>query len=204
MADNRTRTPVSPLPPSTNAPHGFTLIEVMVSLAIIGLIATLMFSGLRVGIDTWERGSAKIRELEERSRVEGLLRRQLSLASATEFSGENGAVVLFTGDSHRLEFVSRYSLFDGTTDARKIDYVVDDGRFTYSEHFLFDYRPGAIIDTERRTLAEFSEVDFRYLATDRDGRAEWIENWGLGDGLPRAVQVRIDNDYTVVPLTYFE
>ena len=35
---------------------GFTLIEVIVSLGIVGLITTVMFSGLRVGMDTWERG----------------------------------------------------------------------------------------------------------------------------------------------------
>jgi len=194
----------SPLPSTANRPGGFTLIEVMVSLAIIGLITTLMFSGLRVGIDTWERGSSKIQQMEQRSMVEGLLRRQLGLASPTEFGGENGAIVLFAGDSHRLEFVSRYSLFDGATDARKIDYVAEDGRFAYSENFLFDYQPGAIVESESRILADFSRVDFRYLGTDRDGRAEWIENWELGDGLPRAVEVRIDDDLTVVPLTYFQ
>ena len=188
----------------TSVPSGFTLIEVMVSLAIIGLITTLMFSALRVGVDTWERGSAKIQELDQRSRVEGLLRRQLSLASRTEFSGEGGAFVLFAGDGYSLEFVSRYSLFDGTTDARKIDYVAEDGRFTYSERFLFDYRPGEIVDAEARILADFSRIEFRYLGTDRNGRAAWMENWELGAGLPRAVQIRIDDDYSVVPLIYFQ
>jgi prepilin-type N-terminal cleavage/methylation domain-containing protein len=188
----------------TSVPSGFTLIEVMVSLAIIGLITTLMFSALRVGVDTWERGFARIQDLDQRSRVEMLLRRQLSLASRAEFSGEDGAFVLFAGDGHSLEFVSRYSLFDGTTDARKIDYLAEDGRFTYREHFLFDYQFGEIVDGESRVLADFARVDFRYLSTDRDGRAEWIENWELGAGLPKAVQVRINDDYTVVPLTYFQ
>ncbi len=188
---------------SAHIQSGFTLIEVMVSLAIIGLITTLMFSGLSVGIDTWERGSAKIQELDQRSRVEGLLSRQLSLASPTELSGEDGSFVVFAGDGRRLEFVSRYSLFDGASDARKIDYAAEEGRFMYSERLLFDYRPGSIVDAETRTLADFSQIEFRYLGADQNGRAEWVDSWELGAGLPRAVQIRIDDDYTVVPLTYF-
>ena len=181
---------------------GFTLIEVMVSLAIVGLIMTFMFSGLSVGMDTWERGSRKILEIESRARVEGLLRRQLSLASPAEFEVDDGAFVLFAGDSRRLEFVSAYSLIDGAVQARKIDYAVEDGGFAYDEQFLFDYDPTEITDHRGQLLAQFENIEFRYLGSDRDGRLQWIDEWKFGAGLPGAVQVRIDDDYVVVPLIY--
>lgn len=181
---------------------GFTLIEVMVSLAIIGLIMTVMFSGLSVGMDTWERGSGKIMEIENRARVERLLRRQLSLASPVEFETDDGPFVLFAGDSRRLEFVSAYSLIDGAVQARKINYAVEDGKFLYDEQFLFDFDPNEILDRQGQVLAQFQNAEFRYLSSDRDGRLQWIDEWEFNVGLPAAVQVQIETDYVVVPLIY--
>ena len=183
---------------------GFTLIEVMVSLAIVGLIMSFMYSGLMVGMDTWERGSGKIVEIESRARIERLLRRQLSLASPMEFRGNDGPFVLFSGEGRRLEFISAYSLIDGPVEARKIDYAVEDGVFMYDERFLFDldYDPNGLVGDPDRILASFEDVEFRYLGEARDGRPQWLEDWEPEMGLPRAVQIRIDDDYVVVPLAY--
>ena len=181
---------------------GFTLIEVMVSLAIVGLIMMFMFSGLSVGMDTWERSSRKISEIEDRLRVEQLLRRQLGLAWPHEFVDDTGAFVLFSGDTANLEFVSQYSLIDGPIELRKIDYSIDEGRFAYREHFLFGYDPNEIYDDTSHLLASFEVAEFRYLGADQDGQPEWKQVWERGSGLPRAVEIRIDGDYLIVPLVY--
>lgn len=187
-------------PKRTRKSSGFTLVEVMVSMAIVGLMMTFMSSGLSVGLDSWERGTAAIRKLESRAGVERLLRRQLALALPVEVGGVDETFVLFEGDTRRLEFVSQYSLIDGNIGARKIDYRIEDGRFDYGESLLFDYQPAAFRLEDFQLLATFSAVEFRYLGTDQDGELIWLNEWERGDGLPRAVQIRVDEDYVVVSL----
>ena len=181
---------------------GFTLIEVIVSLGIVGLITTVMFSGLRVGMDTWERGSGKIAEIESRARIERLIRRQISLASPFEFEKDDGSLILFAGVDRRIQFVSSYSVIDGAAEARKITYEVDGGRFNYDEQFVFELDPFDISEGPMEVLGDFKVVEFRYLGLGRDGELQWMDEWELGAGLPGAVQVQIEDDYLVVPLMY--
>ena len=62
------------------------MIEVMVSLAIMGLIVTVAFAGLRIGLNSWERGAAHIDDLDARAGVE----RSMNAA----FSCRSGSVAL--------------------------------------------------------------------------------------------------------------
>ncbi len=186
----------------TRNSSGFTLVEVMVSMAIVGLMMTFMSSGLSVGLDSWERGTGAIRELESRANVERLLRRQLALALPVEVGGVEETFVLFEGNTSRLEFVSQYSLIDGAIGARKIDYRIEDGRFDYGESVLLDYQPGGFRFEDLQPLATFRTIEFRYLGTDEDEELVWLNEWERGDGLPRAVQVHVEDDYVVVPLVY--
>jgi len=186
----------------TQQTAGFTLIEVMVSVAIVGMLMTFMSSGLSVGLDSWERGTDAIREMESRASVERLLRRQLALALPYEVSGADGSFVLFEGNTQGLTFVAPYSLIDGPIEARKIEYRIQDGRFDYGESYLFDYQPDVFLNENLQPLVAFTTVELRYLGTDLDGELEWISEWERGMGLPGAVQIRVDNDYVVVPLVY--
>ena len=85
---------------------GFTLLEVLVSLSILGMIATVAFAGLSIGIDSWRRGSQRIEDLDRRFAVERLLQRQIALSDSH----------IFRGDNRQLEFSTSYSLANGPGD----------------------------------------------------------------------------------------
>src|SRR5438094_6939744 len=79
---------------------GFTLLEVLVSLSILAMIATVAFAGLSIGIDSWRRGSQRIEDLDRRFSIERLIERQVSQADSR----------IFRGDDRQLEFSTSYSL----------------------------------------------------------------------------------------------
>src|SRR5688500_7735537 len=84
---------------------GFTLVEVMVALAVMAIVVTIAFSGLTTGMNAWERGSRAIDNFDRRNTVERLLKRQLALAHPTPVKANDQASVLFRGSNHRLEFI---------------------------------------------------------------------------------------------------
>src|SRR3989442_657384 len=102
---------------------GFTLLEVLVSLSILGMIATVAFAGLSIGIDSWRRGSQRIEDLDRRFAVERLLQRQIALSDSH----------IFRGDDRQLEFSTSYSLSNGPGDPVWVKYVIATNELIYSE-----------------------------------------------------------------------
>jgi general secretion pathway protein J len=180
---------------------GFTLVEVMVALAIMAIVAAIAFSGLRIGLDSWDRGSRAIDTFDRRLTIERLLKRQLALANPLSFQATDPKAAFFRGTNNRLEFISDYSLANGAGEFRKIDYAVEGGRFSYGEKSLFDYAPAETEEPPTDLLATFKSVSFRFLGQDQNGDAAWLDEWQLGRrGLPVAVLAQIDGDNFIVQL----
>lgn len=184
--------------------HGFTLIEVMISLVIMFMVLTVAFAGFRIGLNAWERGGKAIDRLDRRDNVERLMRRQLAVAYPRELVIDKKTFVMFQGTDHHLEFVADYSLPDGSGDFRKIDYVAQDGRFLYGEESLAGFIASttqALPELPVTSIATLGNVTFEYLGADAKGKPVWFNEWKLsGDALPTAVRVRMDNDSIVVPM----
>src|SRR5437667_1873633 len=97
--------------------RGFTLIEVMVALTLLGVIATLLASGTRLGLDVSARGSAKAETMRTEHMQWALLRGQLQGALPFRYwtATEDKRIqhVAFDGTPDRIRFVSRNGLLDG-------------------------------------------------------------------------------------------
>jgi len=171
--------------------HGFTLIELIVALAIMMMIMTVAFAGFRIGLNAWERGTKAANRLDQRSVVERLIRRQLPLAASQ---------TVFQGSAERIEFVSDYSLEDGAGDFRKIDYAADNGRFMYGDKPLMEYDPKKPDEPPQAALAQLKQVSFEFLGADNQQRPAWIKEWKNEDGVPAAVRIRLDDDMFIVPM----
>jgi general secretion pathway protein J len=92
-------------------PAGFTLLELIVSLTILGVIVTIVYGAMNVGVRAWEKGE---RDVEGRQRYRIVLDRigqQLaSTVVPVETAPADAARHLLKGDGDAVEFVSRISL----------------------------------------------------------------------------------------------
>lgn len=182
--------------------NGFTLIEVLISLTILAAIMALASAGLSIAMNSWERGTRTVERLDQRATLERLLRRQLALADPQDSRAkiEDKPVVLFRGTNNRIDFVSNYSLVDGAGDFRKIGYLFDGKTFRYEEKSLFGYVPTVDEPINGRPVATARLMQFRFLRKRQDAANTWQDSWNYGDGLPLAVEVRVDDDRILIPL----
>ena len=64
-------------------PDGFTLVELLIALALTGIVSLLMLSGTRFAALGLDRVAAQADRLEARRNLDELLRRELSAAVAS-------------------------------------------------------------------------------------------------------------------------
>ena len=177
-----------PLKSPTHVNRGFTLLEVLVSMTIMALITGVAFAGFAIAINSWERGSKKIDELDRRFAVERLLQRQISLA----YPG------VFRGAERRLEFISSYSLANGPGYPVRVKYESDGNDFVYSEIPVEEYVPGHETDAVQQKFVGLAPSSLHYLQAIPNGLHVWMNQ--QTDALPFAVRVEIAGDVLVVPM----
>lgn len=175
---------------------GFTLIELMVGLTLVGLIVAVLAGAVRTGLF-----GANV--VDERSQAIGdirlahrLIRRQVETARPVSWSDDRRTRIAFDGTAERLDFITVISPQPGQGGpyavriAREGDALVMSLQISSGEAHAFDFSR----HTERTVIMEgVRAVHFAYFGTDvRDSNAKWWASWTGRDRLPQAVKVQID------------
>jgi general secretion pathway protein J len=92
--------------PRSGTEAGFTLVELLVAMTMLGLLTVLLFGGLRFGTRAWERGEAHSTGVDDVRFAEQFLRRELSDAYPLFVSaGTLQPHVSFEGDARSMSFL---------------------------------------------------------------------------------------------------
>jgi general secretion pathway protein J len=175
--------------------RGFTLLEVLIALSIVGMLLTIAFGGLRVAMAAWRQGEDRAEAHQHVRAVAYTLSR--ALGAAYPYRGTRGlspeVVVLFAGGEARLEFVTQAAplplqvpvAFTAVTIALDDD---DEPGLVIRQRPLPNRDPfteGTVVlrDPSVTSLA------FKFLGED----GEWVDTWNGQDAktIPRAVQLRV-------------
>ena len=92
--------------------HGFTLVEVMVTLVALGLVLLVIFGAFRLGLSAWERGDS-IKEKYQKVRIiSQLISQQVKSMVPYKIKTEKaeGNYLAFEGKKQSLKFVSTLPL----------------------------------------------------------------------------------------------
>jgi general secretion pathway protein J len=213
--------------------QGFTLIEVIVTMTILGFLLVVVYGVFSLGRSAWEKGDL-IREKYQKSRIlSQLISRQVKSAVPFKVKTEKaeGNYLIFEGTAQSLKFVSALSL--KSTRPEGLIYAV------------YEYREGGeeggkLVVYEQRALSRnvveekpkeetgisllegISSVRFEYYREEDPNQkrdAAWVEEWNAKEEnqLPRALRLTITprkgqegkeetsiTVFTALPSTQFE
>lgn len=93
--------------------RGFTLVEVIIALAIVGALLVIAFGGLRVATSSWRQGEDRAEAHQHLRSIALILARAMSGAYPYRASRALAPepVVLFAGTEQRVEFVTQTTPF---------------------------------------------------------------------------------------------
>lgn len=86
--------------------RGFTLLELLVGMVLLGLILTLLFGGLRLGARSWDSGDKRTVDSAQLRAIHGFMRRELSQAFPLRWKYEVDTRLVFAGTPDALKFVA--------------------------------------------------------------------------------------------------
>ena len=172
--------------------RGFTILELVIALAIGGIVVLVAFGAVSVATDaaTRLRGAQRtsLGSLSARATLEGWLRAATVAPGTAPFVG-----VRSTGLDRRDDEVA-FAVLDGGPlypGPRHIHLRLDDDPDTPARGLVAELRPlrGGTVDT-LQVAAEAEGLALRYRAAAA-GRSRWQDAWRSDRELPAAVELRL-------------
>jgi general secretion pathway protein J len=179
-------------------PNGFTLLEMLVALAIVGLLMTIVQQGLSFAVNTRERMLARSDAVQQLVLARELVTRQLERAQLIGWGQGEAKRLAFQAGPEVLRFVTPTPAYQAGPGWQLWELrLVDDGearRLLLLRRAPLDYtQPGfeVLERVEPRRLATIAApVQFAYFDPGAEGRKPgWLEKWSATDRLPRLVRL---------------
>lgn len=180
---------------------GFTLLELLVALAIFGLLATMSYSGLRAVLEQQAGTEAEADRLAELQKIYMLMQRDIEQAVDRPVRNEYGdkQPALVGGDTLQL---TRGGWSNPAAHARsslqRVGYAFDDDQLVRYTWSVLDRAQDS--EPLRQPLTDsIEQLQLRYLAANSEWREQWPDATLGADpetaqsSLPRAVEVTLDH-----------
>ncbi len=191
---------------------GFTLLEMLVGLALLGLMTLALFGALRLGLQSWDRAEIKSGEVVDLRIVEGILRREIGKAFPLRMGLVNENKIAFDGDSNAVRFVTALpatltggglslvslELADESSDKRAQDQrekYGKPGKALVLKHVMPDgeTRDFSALDKGDTSILVrgIDNAQFAYFGQDNDlSEPSWRDQWNMAARTPALLRIK--------------
>jgi general secretion pathway protein J len=196
----------------SRAQSGFTLIELVIAMALLGVMMVLLYSGLTFTFRSWDAGEAVGRREADRRIGENFLRRELTELFPMRFKDPMSLRFAFDGQPQQFRFVSSRPPDVAMGGLSLVGLAVEPGagrsrnlvmRRAMPDDAAKDFGP---LDQAQGTvlLEGVDSVAFSYFGAENDWvDPHWSDTW-ITARIPQLVRLTIRNsDGTELPTMTF-
>jgi general secretion pathway protein J len=184
------------MPRSVTAERGFTLVEILVAVTLLGLLMAALLGGVRLGVRAWEVSGTRLDDSARLTAVQDFVRERLTQARLWEASPSANQTGPFRGGRDRLSFVTLMPDHLGVGPQRMILALTkaDNGADLSVEWWPADLGDDsdAVGDALHRRvlLTRVTDLRFAYFGQVEPRQPTWSEAWNKRL-LPLLVRVQL-------------
>lgn len=182
------------------AQSGFTLVELVIAMVLLGIMISLMYSGITFSLRSWDAADANGRLVADRRLGENFLRREISEIFPMRWKDPMSVRYAFEGSEHVLRFVSSRPAgvsqgglalasvgIEPDADHPKLRNLVM--RRALADPDAADF--SALDDAKPSVLVEdVSSVDFTYFGAENDfAEPRWWQSWPFPNHMPSIIRL---------------
>ncbi len=188
----------SRLRPKPRLDRGFTLLELLVGMAVFAVMAGIVLGGIRLGLKSWDAAAERSAAVDELRVVHALLRRQLSSALPLATSRAGGWNLVFEGEAQSVKFVSELPGYVSGGGIHFVTLELETG--AEGDDLVLRWRPLHALDedapAEKAVLARHvSKLSIDYFgARQRNALPEWRQRWRDLKTMPQLLRILIEQE----------
>lgn len=170
---------------------GYSLLELLIALTLLGFIAIAITSGIRFGSRAWDASDRQVTAVERMQGAQMLLRTLLQRAVPRDVDPTFAVDLdLFRGTSAGVTFTADAPSSFGAEGATRFELRVE-GDAGARQLVLFWQGANVATPPRRQTLlAGAEDVTLAYGALDQNGAMRWTNAWSDQSGAPALVMIR--------------
>jgi general secretion pathway protein J len=171
--------------------NGYSLLELVVALALLGFIAVAMTGGVQFGARAWEASEAKVAAVERVQGAQNLLRTLLQRAMPRELDPSFAVDLdLFRGSAGSLAFTASAPSAFGAEGLTRFELRVDEERGAQRLLLVWQSANKGTPAQSQVLIAGANAIGLAYGARDQDGSLNWSTEWQGRSGAPALISIR--------------
>jgi len=183
--------------------NGFTLLELLISITLLGFILVLLFGGLRLGVRSWDAVQQRVDNLNSVRSVESFLRREIEKTYPYRWKNATSPQVAFLGERNRISFVAQLPGRIGAGGLYAVSLELEqnaNGRRLLWRHLplsaqMQDFSQLAQVPEIVLAGTELSAVEdiwLTYFGSEGDNLAPtWGDRWDSPTRLPLLIRIQV-------------
>jgi general secretion pathway protein J len=188
----------------TRRQTGFTLLELLIAMTLLGFILALLFSGFRLASRSWDAVDARLERTTQEEMARAVARRLLIQMQPIRWKKALDQPIAFVGEPNRIVFIAPLSGQAGVSGLRVIEIGASGGNQGSERSATLVLKQGPLrrdaenfVDTltgtkEHLLLDDLSAVQFDFFGpAKKDDPPQWQTTWVNPTELPRLVRIRL-------------
>ena len=182
-----------------SALQGFTLLELLIAITLLGLIMATLFGGLRLAARSWDAGEARVDRATHLRAVTRFLKNQLNSVYPMRWKKSATPALAFIGEKDSIQFIGQLPSHFRVGGLRLISFSMeaqDNSRTLIMKSAArhTDDVDFASLETAEKTelMKDVEEMEFSYFGAETpEAEPKWFPRWQDPQRLPNLIKVTL-------------